>query len=260
MDPIFCELELKTIKSGLVGLSIFFPMTANAGEPITEFAQNVVTHVMLHELAHGLFREFDLPILANEEVMADTFATYFVTQHLRDDAPNIIVARAKSWIFEDSQVPLEEYNHKTEHPLDIRRAYQTLCLFYGADPTEFSSYVAFAGFSPDDLTDCSDTAPDQIAAWDDVVNTLQNDTPVGSGFVEVIYGEGPMKTDFMATGVMDAIADIARSFPWPQGTITLQFDHCDAGASWSRSDRKVLLCDDYVTRFIQQGKAIAQSP
>lgn len=247
---------MNLLKRGLVGLSILFPMAANAGEPITEFAQNVVTHVMLHELAHGLFHEFDLPILANEEVMADTFATYFVTQHLRDAAPDIIIARAKSWMIEDSQLSPKDYNHKSEHPLDIRRAYQALCLFYGADPIEFSPHVAFAEFSSNDLSDCSDTAPDQIAAWDKMMNTLQNETQDGNGVVEVIYGEGPMTTDFMATGVMDTIADIARSFPWPQGTITLHFDHCDSGASWSRSERKVLLCDDYVARFIQQGKAI----
>lgn len=44
-------------------------------------------------------------------------------------------------------------------------------------------------------------------------------------------------------------------FDWP-ANITVHFDHCDMGASWSRSKKIILLCDDYVQRFIQQGENI----
>ena len=131
---------------------------------VSSFGVNVATHVLYHELAHALIREFHLPVLANEEAMADTFSTVAVTLWHRDSAPSIIHDRVRSWLFEDSQVLPENYDFKGEHLLDIRRAYQAGCLFYGLDPAEFTDHVAFLEFSKHDLAECSDTAPDQQAS------------------------------------------------------------------------------------------------
>ena len=239
-------------------ITLLLPKDASAEDDIPPFARHVVTHVLMHELGHAVFREFNVPILSNEEALADGFATFFVTQYLRDSAPDIIVSRARSWIYEDSEVDPAAYDHKGEHQLDIRRAYQTLCLFYGADPAEFTGYVAFAEFSERDLADCSDTAPDQFAAWTAVLEDLPRRSAGTDDPVRVIYGEGPMKDAFIASGILEQVADLARDFDWPNGPITLHFDSCDGGASWSRSKKRILLCDSYVARFIAQGKAIAQ--
>lgn len=243
----------------ILTLTLILSKGASAEQNISAFAKDVTTHVLLHELGHAIFRDFGVPILSNEEAMADGFATFFVTQYKRDLAPDIIVARAKSWIYEDAEVDPADYDHKGEHQLDIRRAYQALCLFYGADPAEFSKYIAFADFSERDLADCSDTAPDQFEAWSTVIDALPRQSLDEEQLVQVIYGEGPMKDAFIASGVMEEIADIARGFAWPNGVITLHFDHCSRGASWSRSKRRILLCDAYVARFIAQGQAIAEA-
>lgn len=238
----------------VLSTAVLLPQMASAEDKIPDFATNVVTHVLLHELGHAIFRELDVPVLSNEEAQADAFATFFISQYLRDSAPNIIVSRAKSWLLEDSEVSSEDYDHKGEHPLDVRRAYQTLCLFYGSDPQEFSQYVQFAEFSEHDLADCSDTAPDQFEAWTKIVEELQLEG--GGSTVEVIYGEGSMTSAFMDTGVLEMVAEIAATFPWKNGGITIHFDHCDSGAFWNRDSRTILLCDDYVARFIMQGSTL----
>jgi len=40
------------------------PQPAKAQGDVSDFAQNVVTHVLLHELGHAIFRELDVPILS----------------------------------------------------------------------------------------------------------------------------------------------------------------------------------------------------
>lgn len=247
---------MKHVFYSLLSFTLLFSNGARSEEALSPFAVDVTTHVLLHELGHAIFREFDVPVLTNEEAMADTFATFYATQYMRERAPQVIVSRAKSWIFEDSEVNPVNYDHKGEHQLDIRRAYQALCLFYGADPAEFGHAITFAGFSEGDLADCSDTAPDQFEAWDTVISNLPKADQGVSGMVRVIYGEGPMKDTFIAAGVMEEIAQIARQFAWPDAPITLHFDHCSRGASWSRSKRRILLCDGYVERFVKQGELI----
>lgn len=225
---------------------------AAEADQIGPFAQNVTRHVLLHELGHAVFRQFDVPVLANEENMADSFATFMLLTQMRDQAPEIITDRARSWIYEDSEVDPAHYDHKGEHELDIRRAYRTLCLFYGYDPAEFMDVVAFAAFSERDLADCSDLAPAQEAGWTRVLQPL-----LGAGVpVTVTYGDGPMTDAMRATGLMEELAGIARAFAWPSPGITLHFDHCDMGASWNRSERTILLCDDYVARFMRQAEAL----
>ncbi|MBK7875588.1 MAG: hypothetical protein IPJ77_07530 [Planctomycetes bacterium] len=66
------------------------------GRPVSTFAKDVTLHVVLHEIGHGLIREFDLPVLANEETMADAFATYYLTTQLPNRALDVLVARTQS--------------------------------------------------------------------------------------------------------------------------------------------------------------------
>lgn len=142
--------------------------------------------------------------------------------------------------------------------LTLRRAYQTLCLFYGADPQEFGKHVKFAQFLEYDLAECSDTGPDQMESWNSVVDQIRNKESTSAFGVEVIYGEGPMKTAMKEAAVLERVADIARTFPWPNGNITPHFDHCDFGASWNRTSRTILLCDDYVARFVRQAAVLGE--
>lgn len=262
LGPRVC---LRHLGTGLVGMAVLAAALAapapRAQEPISEFAQNVTTHVMLHELGHAVFREFDVPILANEENMADSFATTVITQLIRDDAVVIVSDRARSWMLEDGEAAASGLDLRDElrgeHELDLRRAYQAMCLLYGADPAEWTEVVAWVGFSGDERADCSDTAPDQIEGWSEVLAPHLLPEGEASARVEVTYGESSMKGRMMASGVMERVAAIARHFDWPE-PIILHFDNCDTGASWSRDSRTVLLCDDYIARFIAQGERIAR--
>ena len=236
------------------GILVCFISTSSAEEvKLSKFSKNVTFHVLFHELAHALIREFELPILANEEAMADSFSTIWITQMMRDQAPSIITARTQSWLQEDSEISSKNYDFKGEHLLDIRRAYQTACLFYGLDPAEFKEYIQWLEFSANDLSDCSDTAPDQERSWLDILKPyrLSSDNP--STNVELIYGEGPMKQMMEKSDMLNEFLAHVVLFDWP-ANITVHFDHCDMGASWNRNERRILLCDDYVQRFIQQGE------
>ncbi len=87
---------------------------------LSTFARNVALHVVLHELGHALVREFDLPILSNEETMADAFATHFLTTHLPDRAPDILAARVNSLLIEAGEVPRDQWPVRGEHEVEVR--------------------------------------------------------------------------------------------------------------------------------------------
>ncbi|MEM9704320.1 MAG: DUF4344 domain-containing metallopeptidase, partial [Planctomycetota bacterium] len=78
----------------LLLIALFTPASVGAEEPIAaddprvlQFAENVLLHTTLQEMGHALVREFDLPVLGNEETLADAFATYYVVTYLPDRGP-----------------------------------------------------------------------------------------------------------------------------------------------------------------------------
>jgi hypothetical protein len=225
---------------------------ASASEAELEFAANVSRHVLLHELGHALIREFDLPVLGNEEDMADTFATVYVTQAMRDGAVAILKDRARSWLYEGAQVRPEDYDLEGEHELDTRRAFRTICLLYGADPAEFTEAAAWIGLSDGDAADCSDIAPDMIEGWQRVLAPHTLPGGMRSPNVIVQYGEAPHTAAVRRSGLVEEIAEVMRRYDWPR-RVTLHFDSCGReGSSWSRTERKITLCDEYFARFVRQ--------
>ena len=62
------------LRSSLFLLLLLSGIPALADTEISPFAKNVVRHVLMHELAHALIREFDLPVLGNEENIADSLS------------------------------------------------------------------------------------------------------------------------------------------------------------------------------------------
>jgi hypothetical protein len=236
--------------TGTLAAVAFGAASGEASEADLGFALNVSRHVLLHEVAHALIREFDLPVLGNEENLADTFATVWITQHMRDDAVAILKDRARSWLVEGAEVRPEDYDLAGEHELDTRRAIRTICLLYGADPAEFPEVVPWIGLSDHDANECTDIAPQLIEGWERVLAPHMTDEP--SPNVTVQYGEAEHSSEVIRSGMLEEVADVMRGFAWPE-TVILHYDSCGReGASWSRTERKILFCDEYFARFRRQ--------
>ena len=241
---------------------IYMPMRSadpDDAAPVSAFSMNVARHVLAHEVAHALIREFRLPVLANEEAMADSFATSWILTTRKADGPAIVMDRVRSWLLEDSEVLREDYDFKGEHLLDIRRAYQAACLLYGSSPKDHLARVEWLGFSERDLRDCADTAPDQFRGWAAVLE--QHALPEGeaSGNVVLIVADDiEERTVRGLSGLVDAALSDLRRFDWPE-PVSLHIENCPRTAWWSRSSRTVTLCASYVHRFWRQGKSLEEN-
>lgn len=215
---------------------------------ISRFAENVIYHVVAHEFGHALLRELTLPILGNEENIADSFAVIAIHQSKPERVQEIILDRARSYRLEAEQDGLAFEMLAGEHEHDFRRAFWSFCILYGleSDKTEVPDWVEM---SDNDRKNCRDIAQDISRSWREMLATKTSWKATGANNVELIFGEGPFKSDMMNTGILQEITQIANHVVWPNN-ITLHFDHCSDGASWSRSERRILVCDSYLERFI----------
>ena len=237
------------IKALVFSTVIFAGTCAQAQTSLSQHTENVLTHVILHEMGHALIREFDLPVLANEEVMADAFATTYIVQNMPERAVEIITARAISWELEG-----DEESVYAEHPDDRWRAGQMICLAYGLSPPAFETLARDRGMTGGEAGSCLDFGPEIGRAWRRIITdlTIPPDALVTEFGTRI--GEGPWANPVRNSDMIDALTLIFSSFDW-HSRITLSFDNCEGGASWSRNGREILICDDLIARFEAQDKS-----
>lgn len=237
------------IRAAILSALLLAPWPVKAETKVTPFVENVITHLLIHELAHALIREFDLPVLGNEENIADSFSTLFIAQTMPDRAEAIIKDSARSWLVKAAETETADIDLKGEHAPRARRAYRAVCWLYGPDPRAYASLPAWIGLSEDDANACADAAPELIRSWRRVLRPNMMPDGMKTSEFRIVYGDGPLKVMMQASGLMEDVGEIIRRFDW-HSLITLHFDHCDRGAYWRRNGRMIVLCDDYVARIM----------
>lgn len=101
---------------------------------------------VLHEFAHALFDYLDVPVLGREEDAADAVSAYIYLNLGKDEARRLIMGATYAYMLEvvDTDPPtMEEY--ADEQSTSEQRAFNLLCIAYGADPELFGDVVKMGG-------------------------------------------------------------------------------------------------------------------
>lgn len=225
---------------------------------VSRFAKDVTLHVVLHELGHALIREFDLPVLGNEETVADAFATYYLTTYLPDRAVDVLKARVTSLMIEAREVPREQWSVRGEHDNDARRAFQIAALAVAADSKKYNAVATGIGMSERDIRKARDYGAEIHRSWRRVLAPLWMPDGVASGEVRVVCDpRSEFVRQLCSDGLAKELVSVIKRFDW-HSRVTIRFVEGDGGAGWSRSKRTITVHSEYVHRFVKQGK-IAKS-
>ncbi len=133
------------------------PAKTTAGiEPIDTVVGPFLDTV-LHEFAHALFDYIDPPILGREEDAADQVSAYIYLQLGKTEARRLIMGTVYTYMLEvkDTDPPsMEEY--ADEHSTSEQRAFNLLCIAYGADPELFEDVVKMGGLPDERIAICEE--------------------------------------------------------------------------------------------------------
>lgn len=219
---------------------------------LSVFARDVAMHVILHEMGHALVREFDLPILGNEEAMADAFATHYLTTHMPDRALDVLMARTTSLMIEACEVPRDQWPVTGEHESDARRAFQIAAWAIAADPAKYSALGEAVGMTEEDVREATDYGTEVHRSWRLMLAPLMMPAGQRSTEARVIVEEGSI-TKGSAAELIPTLESVITSFDW-HSQVTISFVAGHGGASWSRGRRTITVNSQYLRRFIDQGR------
>lgn len=113
---------------------------------LDQISRSAMTFVLYHELTHGLIDVLDVPVVASEEPMADSFASVLAIVSGGGQIVPLSAAALGEARSEAHGAPtLADY--ADDHGFDRSRAFDEICLVYGSAPQAFSKLVE-QGFLP----------------------------------------------------------------------------------------------------------------
>ncbi len=225
--------------------AIICAQAVSADPNVPDYAENTLLHVIAHEIGHAVIREFDLPILAPEEAMADDFATVLIHMMLPDRAGQIISDYATFVATDQTQAPLfSEYND------DVKRGARAICLAYGMDPDKYTWLAAAHNLDGNLAAQCRDSAPEVWRGWRRTIEPLMIPASARVTEVNMQFDDSEVATFLADSEVMDIANALLRQFDW-HSMITLSIAACDSAADWSRNGRTITVCDTYIMRFAE---------
>jgi len=135
---------------------------------------DVVMHTLLHEVAHVIIAQFNIPTLGKEEDAADNLANVLLLEYVTNG--DVIALNAADMFALEDQADdeFENADFWDEHSLDIQRYYTTVCHVYGAYPEEHSARIDAAELSVERAEACIEEYLTISHDWLSVLEGLTN--------------------------------------------------------------------------------------
>lgn len=131
-------------------------------DPVNAFVLGNVEFTVLHELAHALIDELDVPIIGPQEGAADYLATTVLIRAGEFDPD--AAERARRYLFATANGLATSWNvglttgrqaqFWDPHALTIQRFYQIICLIYGSNPKLYADLPQQVGMPKQRTTGC----------------------------------------------------------------------------------------------------------
>ena len=131
---------------------------------------DAVRFVFLHETAHALIDQYNLPITGNEEDAADRCSAFINLHELGEDGVRAVFAAADAFAIESKHDPNGRKNMADEHLLQEQRFYNSLCMIYGSNPSKYENIVTSGYLPKERAVRCSTEFQRTVDGW---INLLE---------------------------------------------------------------------------------------
>jgi Putative metallopeptidase len=137
--------------------------------------RETVAFILLHEFAHALIGELQLPAVGREEDAADELATLLAEQILGDQGVQSALTAAQWFqLMGSSQIKMGELQFWDEHSLDRQRFFKILCLVYGANPAG-TEHIVKPLVPLTRLMSAQKSHPDKMRRWQRLLGSHRQD-------------------------------------------------------------------------------------
>lgn len=239
------------VRLPLLVLAAFAALAAPAVAEEAEdaFVSANILAVFYHELGHALIDLAELPVFGQEEDAADVASILLIDTLFDDDtALDLAYDTAFGFLAEAAEEDLDGVPWWDVHGPSAQRFYNTVCLFYGADPDARLDFAEDMELPQDRAETCAEEYDLALQSWGPVLDALAQ-TP---GYDMVFAGGGD---SFIARVIADEVAALNADFDLPD-RVAVHVEPCgEANAFYDPQDRSITICREFAPHLRQLFRA-----
>lgn len=207
---------------------------ALAGTPaLADFTENNLLAIFYHELGHAVIDQMQVPIFGQEEDAADALSILLIDALYDSESAEAMAYDSASLFWAEAA---QEPAFWDVHGPDEQRFFNTVCLFYGADPDAREDFAAELELPEERALGCAEEFDLAADSWDSVLDEL-SDTPEHRGRLI-------LQADAQIPVIAEEVAALNREFAWPED-IAVVITPCDeANAFYDPARVEVTLCSE----------------
>ncbi len=213
-----------------------------AGEAEEAFVEANILGIFYHELGHALIDTEGLPVFGQEEDAADVFSILLIDALYEDEAAQSIAYDVADGFLGEAALRDE---HQSEvawwdvHGPDEQRFYNTVCLFYGADPEAREGFAADMDLPQERAEYCYEEFSQAYDSWGSVLDEMTDRT---SGHALVFESAGNSLTGQIIASEVSALNKELR-FSLP---ILVKVEACnEANAFYDPEAAEIVMCLEF---------------
>lgn len=202
------------------------------------FVESNVLAIFYHELGHALVDVEDIPIFGQEEDAADVLSIFLIDAFFDEETAQAIAADTAYGFAGEAEARGEEVPWWDIHGPDEQRYYNTVCVFYGANPDARAELAQELGLPQERAETCADEYDQAAHAWGNVLDRL---AARGAGSSLTFKGDGSFASQVLTQEIESINAEFTLAHP-----IEVTIESCgEANAFYDPSLRQIIFCSEF---------------
>lgn len=224
-------------------VALFFAMAQVQAQQIEEsFVESNILGIFYHELGHALIDIEDIPIFAQEEDAADVFSIYMIDSLFEEETAVALAYDAAFGFIGEAdlrQKETDEIPWWDTHGPDEQRFYNTVCIFYGADPEARHDFAADLGLPEERADMCPVEFEQADKSWGKVLDKMVKRGPGKS--IRFVGKEGYLADTVLKEEIASLNAELSLAQP-----LTVIIESCkEANAFYDPEASEIVFCTEF---------------
>ncbi|WP_299688922.1 DUF4344 domain-containing metallopeptidase [uncultured Tateyamaria sp.] len=208
---------------------------ANADED--RFVAANLLSVFYHELGHAMIDVLGLPVFGQEEDAADVASILMIDTFYEEDVAQDLAYDAAFGFWAEAELGADAIYWDVHGP-DEQRFFNTVCLFYGANPQARDGFAADMGLPEERADTCPEEYDLAMDSWGAVMDEI-----AGPGDSLIFDADG--KQSMTAELVGAEVAALNGDFIFPE-PIAVRVAPCgEANAYYDPATVEIVMCTEF---------------
>jgi len=213
-----------------------------------DFVEANILGIFYHELGHALIDIEGIRIFGQEEDAADTFSIFLIDALFEDRDAEVLAYDAAIGFWHEAELRTKNGDKPVwwdVHGPDEQRFFNTVCLFYGANPDQREQYAADLELPDERAESCAEEYDQANESWGAVFDVLVDR---GSGDTLALSGD----TESLTYDIIESEIENLNSVFSLNEPLSVTVRECDEpNAFYDPESTEIVMCTEFEAHLYQ---------